>query len=84
MKYKLLVACALFLVTTICVTCGDETAGTMNGSDGEIQIAKDIDLFKYECDISKNGKTIRIAATNEVVVCQYDEYLEDWSWSHQK
>jgi len=53
-------------------------------SNGEIQIAKDVDLFKYECDISKSGKTIRITATDEVVVCQYDEYLEDWNWGPQK
>ena len=85
MKYKLLVACALFLVTTICVTCGDETAGSIGSpSNGEIQIAKDVDLFKYECDISKSDMTIRIAATDEVVVCLYDEYLEDWSWVPQK
>ncbi|MBQ3716079.1 MAG: hypothetical protein II892_10980 [Fibrobacter sp.] len=85
MKKQLLVACAIFLVTTICVTCGDETAGAMGDStNGVIQIAKDVDLFKYECDISRSGMTVRIEATDEVVVCQYDEYLEDWSWSPQK
>lgn len=85
MKKRILVFCAIILVTTICVTCGDETAGAMEvSSNGEIQIAKDVDLFKYECDISRSGMTVRIEATDEVVVCQYDEYLEDWSWSPQK
>ncbi|MBO7412544.1 MAG: hypothetical protein J6U20_02625 [Fibrobacter sp.] len=84
MKNRIFVALTLLFVATTCVTCGNEvTYAAEASSNGEVQIAEDVDLFKYECDISEDGVVFRINSSNEVIVCQYDEYLEDWGWIPQ-
>lgn len=81
MKTRIYKFLALFFVATTSITCGDaDEAIEAISSANRHQVAKDIDLFKFECDIAEDGTTVFIGETNEVVVCQYDEYLDDWGW----
>lgn len=85
MKKRIIVTLALFLVATSFVTCGNEASKVAGASSSnKIHVAKDVDLFKYSCNISESETTVYIEATDETVVCQYDIDLEDWAWIPQK
>lgn len=77
MEKKILMVFALLGVSLAVVTCGD---GASISSSSEYHVSKDVDLYMHPCDVSEDGRVAVIQASNETVVCQYDEYLEDWGW----
>jgi hypothetical protein len=84
MKTRIYKFLALFFVATTSITCGDaDEAIEAISSANRHQVAKDIDLFKFECDIAEDGTTVLSARQTKLSVCQYDEYLDDWGWIPQ-
>ncbi|MBO4713329.1 MAG: hypothetical protein J5615_05515 [Fibrobacter sp.] len=85
MKKRIILPLALFLVATSFVTCGNETSKVAGAqSNSEYHVAKDIDLFKFSCDVSESETIVYIEASGETVTCQYDSDLDDWAWIPKK
>ena len=77
MKKRFLMMLALLGVSLAIVTCG-EGSSVSAGSVYTASSEADFDMFT--CDASEDGKLVFVESSNETVVCNYDEYLEDWAW----
>ena len=82
MGKQILMLFALFCISSTVATCGDNV--TKANTETYHQVARDVDLYKFTCDISEEGLTVSILETNEEVVCALDEKLEDWAWIPKK
>lgn len=74
---------SLLGVALAAVTCGDETA-KISGSYSEVQIENEAYLYKYFCEESQDGLVAFVRGSNEMILCEYNEDLEDWAWITKK
>lgn len=81
MKNRIIKILALSFVALSTVTCGDGSSkAAVSATAYDHQIERDVDIYKYSCDISVDGMVVYVKSTNEILECRVDEFLEDFGW----